>query len=331
MLKHHKVKNILAIRNDRFGEFLLNVPVFRALKETFPDASLTVVIDPYLRELARGIEFIDAVIEWKKKKHSLLQQLRLAGLLRKKKFDIAIILNPSKEFNLIVFLAGIPIRAGYDRKRAFLLTHKMKDRKYLGLKHEVEYNLELAGMVGAKTKDTSLTLMVDEDLMRRLFKGGDLCEGDAFIVLHPFTSDSIKQWPYERFQALAAQIVEKFKMKVVIIGGMDEFYKSLELFPETGEWIINLTGRTALEQLAVLLTKSRFLISGDSGPVHLACAVGTRVIAIFRNDIPGKGPTRWGPWGKGSVAIQKKALEDITVDEVMGVAAQVLNEESPSD
>ena len=138
-----KIKSILAVRNDRFGEFLLNIPAFRALKETFAGVKLTVITGPEAGSLAKSIPFVDEVIVHRNKGNSLLSKVGLISLLRRKDFDIAIMLNPSKEFNIITYLSGIPVRAGYDRKYGFLLTRKMEDKKYLGEKHEVEYNLFL--------------------------------------------------------------------------------------------------------------------------------------------------------------------------------------------
>jgi ADP-heptose:LPS heptosyltransferase len=66
------------------------------------------------------------------------------------------------------------------------------------------------------------------------------------------------------------------------------------------------------------------IISGDSGPVHLACAVGIPVVALFRNDLPGKTAKRWGPWGKGCAVIEKDSLNDITVDEVLNLLRQII-------
>ena len=97
---------------------------------------------------------------------------------------------------------------------------------------------------------------------------------------------------------------------------MPEELQKGALFNNLNGRIKNLTGKTTLVELASILKNSKLLISGDSGPVHLACAVGTPVIALFRNDIPGKGPKRWGPWGEGNVVIEKKSLLDISVDEV---------------
>ena len=77
-------------------------------------------------------------------------------------------------------------------------------------------------------------------------------------------------------------------------------------------------------ELAALLKKCKLLISADSGPVHLASAVGTPVLALFRNDIPGKCAKRWGPWGKGHSVIEKSCLSDIKVDEVFENAKEMI-------
>ena len=80
--------------------------------------------------------------------------------------------------------------------------------------------------------------------------------------------------------------------------------------------LVNLVGKTTLPELAVLLKKCKVLVSGDSGPMHLAACVGIPVVALFRNDIPGKTKNRWGPWGKGHTVIERGSLLNINIDEV---------------
>jgi len=111
---------------------------------------------------------------------------------------------------------------------------------------------------------------------------------------------------------------------VVIIGGREQQNKNIELYSDLSDRIVNLTGKTTLRQLALLLKRCRLLVSCDSGPVHLASCVGTPVIAIFRNDIPGKNARRWGPWGKGHIVIEKNNLCDITVDDVLNKIKEIL-------
>jgi len=311
-----KIKNILILRNDRFGEFLLNIPALAALKETFPGANIIAVVSPYTKELAQNIAFIDEVMEWSQQKHPLIEKLRLIGTLKKKRIDMAIMLNPSKEFNILTFLSGIPVRVGYDRKWGFLLTHKIEDKKFLGLKHEIEYNLELVALIGAKTENQALSLKTDYDSVSGLLKEYNITVEDNLIAVHPFTSDPLKQWPINNFVELTKRLVRD-GIKIIIVGGREDLENSTRLFNDLQNLgVINLTGRTTLKQLAALLKVCRLLISGDSGPVHLASCVGTQVLAIFRSDMPEKSSRRWGPLTQGSVVIEKPNLTDITLDEV---------------
>lgn len=319
------VKNILVVRNDRFGEFLLNLPSFRALKESFINTKLIAVVNSSVKDLAEKVTFIDEIIEWNQGRHPLSEKIRLVNLFKKKKIDIAVILNPSKDFNIFTYFSGIPIRAGYSRKWGFLLTHKMEDAKYLGQRHEIEYNLELVSLIGASTKDKTLYLPTDEREIDDLSRDFNLKNYNNSVALHPWTSDPLKQWPYERFRELAERLIREQGISVVIIGGKEELTKSREFFKDIDGSLINLTGRTTLTQLAALLRKCKLLISGDSGPVHLACAAGTKVLAIFRNDIPGKSARRWGPWGRGHIVIEKESLSKVTVSEVFDKAKGVLN------
>ncbi len=310
-------KNILVIRNDRFGEFLLNIPAMRALKESFTDSKIILAVNPYIKGLAAKIHYADEVIEWKNGKHSLTDIFKFVNLLRKKSFDIAFVMNPSKDSNIAIYMAGIPERIGYAHKWDFLLTKRREDLKHLGQKHEVEYNLDLVNLIGAGTKDKSISLKMDETEFHP--GGGKTCfstPGVEAVVIHPWTSDPVKQWPVERFRELALRLVKELDIDVLIIGGKDELGKST-VFNYINNRIFNLTGKTTLLQLAAVLKKSRLLISADSGPVHLASSVGTPVIALFRNDIAGKGPKRWGPWGEGNVVIAKSKLSDISIEEVL--------------
>jgi ADP-heptose:LPS heptosyltransferase len=308
------IKNILAVRNDRFGEFLLNIPAFRALKQSFPEARLSLVVSPACAELAGLVPYADDIIRWAQDRHSWREIFAFSRLLKKKKFGLCVIFNPSAEFNLISFLAGIPLRVGYDRKRAFLLNKKTPDLKHLGKKHEVEYNLELAALAGAKTDDLSLCLPL---------KGEDSRQAGLTVALHPWSSDPSKLWPIENFRALASRLAGLGR-QVIIVGGKEEAQKSPVYFSGLGSGIVDLSGKTTLVELAALLKKCALLVSADSGPMHLACCVGTPVLALFRNDIAGKTARRWGPWGKGHAVIERSGLAQISAEEVLTKVKEML-------
>lgn len=326
------IKRILAIRNDRFGEFLLTMPAVRALKKKYPQARLSLVVDSYIRELASCIDCVDEVIVWDNRRHRFSQIIAFASQLRQKRFDMSIAFNPSKEANIICFLAAIPRRIGYAHKWDFLLNATIADTKHLAKKREVEYNLELAQLAGAATDDTSLLGLFNEQklLAQNIDELLPTSKGQL-IAIHPFTSDSSKQWPLERFQALASEVLNLPDTTAVIIGAKSGSEATLPVFEGSDKNLINVVGKTTLLQLASLLKRCRLLISGDSGPVHLAAAMGTPVIVLFRSDIAAKSARRWGPWGRNHTVIAKKSLLDISVSEVMAKINAALTEKNKTD
>lgn len=290
------IKNILVLRTDRFGEFLLNIPVLRALKELYPQALLTLAVNREVAELANCIEYADRVVVWDE---------IFRKQLRKQRFDISVVLNPTKEAHWAIFISGIPTRVGYDRKWGILLTHRMPDKKDLGLKHEVESNLELAGLIGAKTTDKSIYLRKLPECNNSVYAGS--------IAIHPYTSDKLKQWEFANFQLLAKKILDELGLRIVIVGRDESKDNSLG---KGSQLVTDLVNKTSLVELAQVLKQCKILVTCDSGPMHLAASVGTPVIALFRNDLAGKTSKRWGPWGNGHIVISKSSLNDISVDEV---------------
>ncbi|MDD5255599.1 MAG: glycosyltransferase family 9 protein, partial [Candidatus Omnitrophica bacterium] len=225
-----KINNIVVFRNDRFGEFLLNIPAFAALKKGFPGARLVAVVNPYVQELANRIDCIDEVITFGNKKHSLSELLRFSKRLRNRRFDLGVVFNPSRELHLVCFLARIPVRVGYRRKMGrFLLTRTMEDKKHEAMKHEVEYNLELAGLLGVKTDDTALSLTIDRESsdIERKFA---LDAVDNIVTIHPWTSDPLKQWPVRRFFQLTRLLSTYPGIRIILVGQAQATLRSNELF-----------------------------------------------------------------------------------------------------
>ncbi len=328
------MQNILLIRTDRFGEFILNLPAFRAVREKFPNSHIAVMAQSYVGGFIEGSpNRIDEIITYNpERQKGIWQSLKLIWSLKKRKINLAIIFNPSKKFNIITFLAGIPRRVGYNRKWGFLLTHKIEDKKYLGEKHEVEYNLDLAQLIGAETKDKSLFIPITKEnkefVEKRLanlylHSGGVSGQGETLIAVHPWTSNPQKQWQIENFVELAEKISQWENFRVVIIGGREEREFSQRYFANNEKGIVNFTGEFTLSQSAALLKRCKLLVSCDSGPVHLAAAVGTPAIALFRSNIPGVGAKRWGPWGKEHIVIEKMNLEQISVEEVIKAVREI--------
>lgn len=310
-----RVSKIVVFRNDRFGEFLLNIPAFEALKQNYSGAKLTLVVDDSVKELAKRIPFANDVLVWENKKHSLNEIIAFSRKLRREKYDLCVIFNPSQEFNIISFLAGIPVRLGYSRKWGFLLNRTIPDNKAEGSKHEVAYNLELIKRIGIKPLEVSFPLqLLKEDFSD--YRMAELGLKDKeFVVIHPWASNKAKEWPQIKFKELISMLAGDFVFKIILIGGLQELHRS-ESFCQ-GLPVINLTAKTSLVELAGLLKRTKLLVTNDSGPMHLAAVLGTPLVAIFRKSPASVSARRWGPVGVNAVILENENLSDIKTDEVL--------------
>jgi len=311
------IKNILAFRNDRFGEFLLTIPALRALKQAYSEAKLDLVVDKNVLPIAERIPFINRPIVWENRKHRLGEILKFSQALKGGRYDLSVAFNPSQEFNIITFLSGVTLRAGYDRKWGFLLNRKIKDTKEQGLRHEVDYNLELLRVAGIKADASDLQFPLD--IKNEDFPDNRLAElgisDNNFITIHPWSSNPEKELSTDTFRDLCARLLRETAHKIVLIGGREEALRSGELC--RGLAVIDLTGKTTLLELAGLLKRSRLSVTVDSGPMHLAAALGRPVVAIFRRNPPGVSARRWGPVGDTHIVIESDRVENIKVDEVL--------------
>lgn len=319
---------ILVIRTDRMGDLLQVLPSIHALKETFPHSEITMMVNYSVSDLIiENPEIKDIFIYNPINYKGIYGNLKLIFSLRKQRFDMVIIFNPQKKLHVISFLAGIKKRIGYDRKLGFLLTHKIKDLKYLGLKHEIEYNLDLVRLIGADTKDKNLVLYPDEsckESMEKLFKEFNLKKDDTIIAIHPWTSNLEKKWPLENFKILINKILEENLGKLVIIGGKEEKKESQDLCLNFGQKIISFTDKLTLKELVYFFQYVKVLVTNDSGPMHIANGCSVPVVALFRLKPEGVGPKRWGPLGEKHIILAKESIFDIKVEEVFSAIKKIL-------
>jgi len=336
---------ILLTRTDRIGDVVLSTPAIKAVRDKYPNAHIAFMVRPYAKDIVDGNPYLDEVILYDKygKHKSLIKTIAFALDLRKKKFDLAVMLHPTNRVHLIAHLAGIKRRVGYDRKCAFFLTEKIAHKKQLGEKHESDYALELLKEIGIPSKEKELFVPVHEKdaiKVEKLLEEHRVGKDLALIAINPGASCKSKRWGLKKFAEVGEKLAGKYKARIVIVSDKtnreyaDTMAKAMKHEP------INLAARTSVGELAVLLSKVDLFISNDSGPVHIACAVGTPVISIFGRKDSGLSPRRWGPTGEKSITLHKdagckvclahnctlgfKCLEAITVDEVYNAARSLL-------
>jgi ADP-heptose:LPS heptosyltransferase len=311
---------ILFVRTDRLGETILTLPALRALRAAMPQAHVILMVGALVHELLAQYPDADEVVAEPQLGDAWWQRAgRLSRLWRAWRVQTVLVFNPKKEYHAAAWLAGIPQRVGYDCKWGRLLTHRVPDRTRLGERHEVERHLDLVRLLGVPVARPqwqwpSFTRERDEVARLLTAHGGRASEG--FVVVHPWTSHPGKQWPWTRYREVIRVMSERHAAGVVVIGGPEERARAQAVLPREAR-VVDLIGRLSLSQLAALLRQARALVSNDSGPVHLAAALGTPTVALFGTSDPAAGPARWGPWGSGHTVICKSHMDHIEIDDVL--------------
>ena len=159
------LKRILVIRTDRIGDVILSTPLIKALRKNFPRSFIAVMVRPYARDIVLGNPYLNETIIYDKygAQRPFWKSIKFAWDLKKKKFDLALILHPTNRAHLVTFLAGIKKRIGFDRKMGFLLTDKIEHRKQEGQKHELEYTLDVIRRLGIEPEDKDLFMPIRKD------------------------------------------------------------------------------------------------------------------------------------------------------------------------
>lgn len=335
-------KKILVVRLDRIGDVILSTPFIKALRRSYPDSRITFMAAPHSRQILEGNPCLDETIIYDKK-ISFAGHAGFIESLRQERFEIAIILHPTLRTHILMFLAGIPERIGYDRKGGWLLTKRIPHKKQFGMKHEADYTLDLLRYMGLNPGKEDLFVPVSDACKARIkdiLERNGISDGDTVVVLNPGASCLSKRWDADRFSKIGDTLSRDDRVKIVVIAGPSDKAIGDRVASLMKEPCVNLSGRTTIEDVAGLLCRARLFVSNDSGPAHIACAVGTPVIAIFGRSDRGLSPERWGPRGPNDVVLHKdvgcvvclahncrlgfKCLDAITVEEVAAAARKIL-------
>ncbi|PJB33099.1 MAG: lipopolysaccharide heptosyltransferase II [Deltaproteobacteria bacterium CG_4_9_14_3_um_filter_65_9] len=291
---------LLVRATNWLGDAVMTTPALAGVRESFPDARIVLLARPLVAELFRHHPDVDEVMVYERpgRHEGALGRLRLAGELRRRRFDGALLLQNAFDAALIAFLGRIPERAGYptDGRRLLLSLPVPLTREILE-RHEVEYYLCLLDGLGIpRPVPASLKLAVVEEekeaMARRLASLG-IEPGTPIVVINPgATYGSAKRWYPDRFAAVADALSAEWGAKVVVVGSTAEAPLADEIEAATLTPPVNLAGKTAVREMMALLSLSSFLLTNDSGPMHIGAALGVPLVAIF-------GPTDWrrtSPW-----------------------------------
>ena len=341
------IKRVLIIRLRRLGDVVAITPCTRAVKETFPNAYLSVLVEKEAEGILVGNSYVDEIIvfdrqavngagSWK----AFLKELEFLSSLRERGFDLVINLHGGPRSALQTLFTGAQYKlGGFPHWHPWNWVYNIRvrpEREVIGKDvrecHIVERHLSTLKNAGIETQNSSLVMVVAEEArisLDKLLRERGVQEGREIVTIHPAARNGLKRWRAERFAELADRLIERFGVTVALASGPKEMEAAKQVRARMQREAIDLAGLTTVQELAALLERSTLFIGLDGGPAHIAAAVGTPLVVLY-------GPTTdtWRPWSENAVVLRSRiaclgcrrscpygsprCLEEISVEEVFG-------------
>lgn len=289
----YKAARFLVISTTAIGDTLLGTPAMRALKETYPSSYVAVLAHKGRMDVLESNPHVDEVISFEKGWFNLW---RIGRLLKSKRFDVVLIFHGNDPWTLpVAWLSGAREIIGYreDTSFDFLLTRAVPMPR--PATHAIDRRLELSRAVRADTTDRKLVLILcdgDREDGRRAIGALGFEEASLIVGLQPGAARPYKCWPLERFAELGRLLVKELGARVIVTGSPQEAAMADRLKNMIGEGATSAAGRTGIRGMAALMERMAVYVTNDTGPMHMAFALGTPTVALFcPSDAASLGPT----------------------------------------
>lgn len=332
------IKRVVVRGTNWVGDSVMTVPALRALRRVLPDAEITLVVRPSAKGIFADADFLDHLLIYDRRNaFSIIPQVRE---WRKRQFDLAVLFQNAFEAALIPFLAGVPIRLGYaTESRQALLTHPLPLPDWRSTRHEVFYYLYLItaleqllfgkSEICESVPNASLQISdARKSEAENLLRAYGVREGGPVVALCPGSVNSrAKRWPAEAYAALADRFIDS-RRQVLLIGSEAEADVTREVTSRMRQQPIVLTGKTSLDQITAVLSLVDLVVTNDTGPAHIAAALGRPTLVIFGPTNPLttrpfapeaeilRHPPDCAPCMLRDCPIDHRCMTAITVDEV---------------
>ncbi len=298
-----RINKILIIAPNWIGDAVLALPAISRIRKSFPIAMITIIGLPHICELFQESPYVDEIRMYK----GGMGGLAAGFSLRSEKFDMAILLPNSFRSALLVRLAGIPLRCGYNRDgRGFLLNMPVRLDPQITRVHQTDYYRNIVRSI-ASSPLTKSQLFLSQDETRQALNTlneNHITPDDLIIGINPgATYGSSKRWYPERFGHVASTLSKRYHAKVIVFGSHKEMDIAEEIVRTAEMPLLNMAGKTSVRGLMALISCCRLVVTNDSGPMHIAAALGIPVVAIFGST----DPLLTGPVGTNHIVIKKEA------------------------
>ena len=296
------ISRILVYRPRYIGDVLLTIPVLRQLRESFPAARIAFLGSSPVREIMEHCPYVDdlLILDRKGRHKGLAGRMRLVGELRRQKYDLSLVLMRSFSSAVISYLAGIRYRAGFSTElRSRFLSHRVP---YCDTTYEATCFLKVVEALGIECPAPKLQIWIPpkaHDFAETWFRSQGIAPSDPVLFVNPGIEGAPRSLASEQHSRAADRISQHYGARVVVVWGPGEETAAHKTIGGMRCKAL-LAPPTSLLELAALFSRGGTLLTHDSGPLHLAAAVGIETIAAF-------GPTRpskWNPQGDGNVYVE---------------------------
>ena len=306
---HSTIHKILILQTAFIGDVILTIPLIRVVSEQFPGAEIHFVTIPASKELVETLPYVDKlwIFDKRGENSGIIRLFKFSQRLRSEKFDLALVPHRSLRSAVLIFLAGITQRIGFDRSAGkFLFTDRVVYPKNL---HEIERNISLTEPIGILPAKIPLpeinSTAEDLETVSNWLNSINLAKNRPFVCFAPGSVWPTKRWPEDHWRVLAKKI-NGMGIPIILIGAQQDQNLAPGIMNSSGNGIFNAMGIFSIRQSAELIRQASLLISNDSAPTHLGVAVETLVITIFGSTVPAFG---FYPYGKKNKIIEITELD----------------------
>ena len=333
-----RFKNILIIKPSSLGDVVLTLPALSALRRSFPQARISWLVRPDFAAILEGHPDLDEIVPFDRKllgkalynPKAFGALISLIGRLRRGRFDAVFDFQGLFRTASLGWLSGCPRRFGMTKPREYAhIFYTNKVAPGFGSIHLVDHYLKMVSCAGASDVEARFVLPVDpeaEKKVARLLISYNV-NPENYAVLVPSSAHPDKCWPREKFAALAGMIAERVGMSIVTTGTSSEKSFGDEVGKLAKTAVVNLSGQTNIRELVALFRPANLAISNDTGPGHIAAALGVPLVILFGRTNPARvAPYQRAdcfaavdPEGRGSIIDSpdsKHHIKNITVEQV---------------
>ena len=303
-------KNLLIVRTDRIGDVILSLPLAEIVKKYFPDCKITFLVRNYTKDILENHPFIDSIIVLNEM-DGKIPVLKNVKSIKNFNFDSSIIVYPTFQTSLIIFLCGIKNRIGTGyRWYSFLFNNKIYEHRKYAERHELEYNVNLLKAFGINEKvnpeNVNFNLSINKrssEKIENLLRDFNINLNAPIIIIHPGSGGSAVDLPLNKFKELVEVLSKKGIFQIVITGSKSEVDICNTL--KINDGIVNLGGMLNLSELIALINKVDIFIANSTGPLHIAAALGKYTVGFYPN-LLACSAKRWGPYSNKKIIFSPK-------------------------